>query len=169
MKRSLTALTTTLVLAACGGSGDTEPPAPAETCVTGIVGYRGFQGEGSATLETRDGGALTLTGAGATGIGRLTGGLVTACGAADDGRLTVARFELREMDGRPGYVGTLLRVDDRLELDPASGDPRVPLADAPDRLARAAGSPVWVSGEWEADAFSVRSFGILPEDARVGS
>lgn len=150
-----------LALSACA-SGRPMPTSAKPHCEKGEVATLGV--EPSRTLMLNQDGVkrLELTGNSVARIQRLVGTVVRACGAMDSaGRLHVASYELLEVDGMKAYLGILRVRETGAFLERSHSESAVRLADVPNELSANVDHEVWVAGEWRADAFSVRAFGVL--------
>jgi len=161
-----------LVTVSCsaGSAGQAVSVAPAQPCVTGTVFRVGTDFDPATILRMDDGEQIRITGEREELIRWLSGTVLTVCGAlATDERaenvVEAESFELRAVDGMTAYLGTLNHTDGRWELTPDhGGGAPVPLSGVPDQLRAAEGSLVWVAGAWTDQAFSVKSFGLRPEN-----
>lgn len=159
---------TVLSLCGCAGASHGATPRPVSEqeamasgdCATGTVGVMGSEGAATTMLRMSGGLPIRLVGDRAMEVRRLTQALVTVCGTRlGDGALSVATFELREVDGMTAYLGTLQGGGDAFVLDPGNGRPLVSLRGVPAELGAKARSRVWVAGAWGRDGFAVSSWG----------
>ena len=77
----------------------------------------------------------------------------------------IESFQLNSVDGMVAHLGTLLYTEERWQLTTADNRRTlILLTDVPEQLSHAQGAVVWVAGTWLNEAFSVKSFGVKPED-----
>lgn len=149
-----------------GSVGQSVSVAPPESCLTGKVFSVGTDFDPATIVQLDDGEQVRITGEREGEIRRLSGTVLTACGAltTDAGiedQLKAESFELRSVDGMTAYLGTLNHTNGSWELTPNNGGAPVALSGVSDQLREAEGSLVWVAGAWGDQAFSVKSFGLM--------
>lgn len=157
-----------LVTASCsaGSTAQAVPIVPAQSCVTGKVFSVGTDFAPATIVQLDDGEQVRITGEREGEIRRLSGTVLTACGAltTDAGiedQLKAESFELLSVDGMTAYLGTLNHTNGSWEVTPNNGGAPVALSGVSDQLREAEGSLVWVAGAWGDQAFSVKSFGLM--------
>ena len=134
--------------------------------MTGRIFSVGTDFDPATILRLDDGEETHITGDRENEIRMLSGTVMTVCGelatdAIAESAIEAESFELLAVDGMTAYLGTLQEVDGSWQISRKGNDSLVPLSGVPEQLREAEGSLVWVAGAWVADAFSVRSFGIL--------
>ena len=157
-----------LATASCsaGSTAQAVSVAPPQSCLTGKVFSVGTDFDPATIVQLDDGEQVRITGEREGEIRRLSGTVLTACGALttdagiEDG-IEAESFELRSVDGMTAYLGTLQEVGGSWQLKPDRSGAQIPLSGVPDQLRGAEGTLVWVAGAWVDEAFSVRSFGLM--------
>ena len=143
-------------------SGDsTIVPSSAADSVRGIVAVVGTSFDSHVILRPAAGGrAVTLVGAQARTVGRLSGADVWLTGTRDDrGQITVSRFLVRSVDGAPALDGTLIARGDQLLLVTRDGKQH-PIANPPPALREHVGARVWITGPLDKGPLT---FGVIEE------
>ncbi len=157
-----------LATASCSGKPAVQavPTAPAQSCLTGKIFSVGTDFDPATIVQLDDGEQVRITGGREGEIRRLSGTVLTACGAltTDAGiedQLKAESFELHSVDGMTAYLGTLIYTNGSWELTPNNGGAPVALSGVPEQLREAEGSLVWVAGTWTDQSFAVKSFGLM--------
>jgi len=149
-----------------GSTARPVPIVPVQSCVTGKVFSVGTDSDPATILRLDDGEETLITGDREDEIRVLSGTVMTVCGklatdAIAESAIEAESFELLTVDGMTAYLGTVQETDGSWHISREGNDSLVLLSGVPEQLREAEGSLVWVAGAWVADAFSVRSFGIL--------